>query len=114
MQALEMEIYKGNVPADKLEDAHLEVSNLDANQHSLKIMLNSVYGMFGTNHSPIYSAHIAQSITRTGKFCNISASEFIRERFKELFNIGPDYVSVASGDTDSVVGETKLYIRYTD
>lgn len=109
-QALDLEIYKGNIPKDQLAKAKLDVQNLDADQHSLKIMLNSVYGMFGTNHSPIYSAHIAQSITRTGKFCNISASKFIKKRFKELFGIGDDYVSVTSGDTDSFTGDTKIYI----
>lgn len=100
-QALDLEIYKGNVPKDQLANAKLQVQNLDADQHSLKIMLNSVYGMFGTNHSPIYSAHIAQSITRTGKFCNISASKFIKKRFKEMFGITDEYAIVASGDTDS-------------
>jgi len=111
MQALDLDIYNGKVAADKVAEAKLMVENLDADQHSLKIMLNSVYGMFGTNHSPIYSAAIAQSITRTGKFCNISASEFIRKRFKELFGISDDYVSVCSGDTDSIVGSTKVYVR---
>lgn len=110
-QALDLEIYKGNVSQDKLAQAKLDVQNLDADQHSLKIMLNSVYGMFGTNHSPIYSAHIAQSITRTGKFCNISASRFIRKRFEELFGIGNDYVTVTSGDTDSFIGATQIYIK---
>ena len=100
-QALDLEIYKGNITKDQVAKAKLDVENLDADQHSLKIMLNSVYGMFGTNHSPIYSAAIAQSITRTGKFCNISASKFIKKRFKELFGITDDYVSVTSGDTDS-------------
>lgn len=110
-QALDLEIYKGNIPADKLAQAKLEVENLDADQHSLKIMLNSVYGMFGTNHSPIYNAAIAQSITRTGKFCNISASKFIRKRFEELFGITQDYVGTVSGDTDSFTSLTQLHIR---
>ena len=111
MQALDLEIYKGNIPEDQIKQAKLDVENLDADQHSLKIMLNSVYGMFGTNHSPIYSAAIAQSITRTGKFCNISASKFIRKRFEELFGVTQDYVVTVSGDTDSVVSFTNVYIR---
>ena len=110
-QALDLELYKGNIPEDQIAKTKLEVANLDADQHSLKIMLNSVYGMFGTNHSPIYSAAIAQSITRTGKFCNISASQFIKKRFTEMFGINQDYASVASGDTDSLFGETQLYIK---
>lgn len=111
-QALDLEIYKGNVPQDRLAKAKLDVANLDADQHSLKIMLNSVYGMFGTNHSPIYSAAIAQSITRTGKFCNISASKFIKKRFTDLFGIDANYASVASGDTDSFTGDTQICIRH--
>ena len=110
-QALDLEIYKGNIPEDKLAQAKLDVENLDADQHSLKIMLNSVYGMFGTNHSPIYSAHIAQSITRTGKFCNISASKFIKKRFKDLFGIDESYIGVTSGDTDSILSSNSLYIK---
>lgn len=110
-QVLDLEIYKGNIPQDQLTKVKLDVENLDADQHSLKIMLNSVYGMFGTNHSPIYSAHIAQSITRTGKFCNISASKFIKQRFKEMFGISDDYISVTSGDTDSFLSSTNLYVR---
>lgn len=101
MQALQLDIYNGKVAENELSNAKLKAENLDADQHALKIMLNSVYGMFGTNHSPIYSAAIAQSITRTGKFCNISASEFIKKRFKDMFGISDDYVSVTSGDTDS-------------
>jgi len=112
MQALDLEIYKGNISKDKIAQARLEVENLDADQHSLKIMLNSVYGMFGTNHSPIYSSHIAQSITRTGKFCNISASKFIKRRFKELFGIDENYVVTVSGDTDSCDNMTQIYIRH--
>ena len=112
MQALDLKIYKGEIPTDQILKAKLEVENLDADQHSLKIMLNSVYGMFGTNHSPIYSAAIAQSITRTGKFCNISASKFIKRRFKELFGITDDYVSVCSGDTDSVIKSSYIYVRH--
>lgn len=111
MQALDLDIYNGKVPKEKLAQAKLEVENLDADQHSLKIMLNSVYGMFGTNHSPIYSAAIAQSITRTGKFCNISASKFIKTRFKELFGIDESYIICCGGDTDSCVSSTNLHIR---
>ena len=111
MQALDLKIYKGEIPIDQIQKAKLDVENLDADQHSLKIMLNSVYGMFGTNHSPIYSAAIAQSITRTGKFCNISASKFIKQKFKELFGITQDYITTVSGDTDSIIGATLVHIK---
>ena len=112
MQALDFDIYKGKIAKEDIENAKMQVDNLYADQLSLKNMLNSVYGMFGTNHSPIYSAALAQSITRTGKFCNISASEFIRKRFKEMFGIDQDYVTAISGDTDSCIHRTLVWIKH--
>lgn len=110
MQANELALYKKEVPAEKIAEVEKLVQNLDAKQHALKIMINSVYGILGTSHSPIYSIDLAQSITRTGKFCNISASEFIKSEFKKRFGISDDYVSPISGDTDSSSGDTVIYI----
>ena len=70
-------------------------------QHAIKIFLNSLYGVTGTRFSPIGNPDIAQTITRQGKFCNISANKFITAVFKKKFGIGDDYNVLASGDTDS-------------
>lgn len=40
----------------------------------MKNMLNSVYGQMGNEFSPIANLDVAQSVTRLGKFCNISSS----------------------------------------
>lgn len=111
MQALEMDIYHNKVEKDKIPETKIMIQSLNSKQHSLKIMLNSVYGMFGTSHSPIYNVYLAQSITRTGKYCNISASKFIKSFFVKNFGVAEDYVSVASGDTDSVTGDTTIYVK---
>lgn len=111
MQGLEMDIYHNKVEKDKIPETKIMIQTLNSKQHSLKIMLNSVYGMFGTSHSPIYNVYLAQSITRTGKYCNISASKFIKKFFIDHFGVTEDYISVASGDTDSVTGDTMIYIR---
>lgn len=101
MQKLEMALYKKEVPEEKVAETEVKAQNLDSTQMALKIMLNSIYGALGTPHSPIGNPDLSQSITRHGKFCNISASEYIRECFKKMFGISDDYVNVASGDTDS-------------
>lgn len=83
-------------------------------QHAIKIFLNSLYGVTGTRFSPIGNPDIAQTITRQGKFCNISANKFITAVFKKKFGIGDDYTVMAGGDTDSVGFSTKLSIRKTN
>ena len=86
---------------------------LDCNQKGVKTSLNSIYGMCGTPFSPIANPDIAQTITRMGKFCNVSTSKFTLKRFIELFNVPEDYPIVVGGDTDSIIGETVIKVRYS-
>ena len=74
-------------------------------------MLDRIYGALGTVHSPIGNNEIAQTITRHGKFCNISASKYINNCFKKLFGINDDYVTICSGDTGSIFRGTVLWIK---
>ena len=85
---------------------------LDCMQHAYKIVINSIYGMLGTKFSPIANPHIAQSVTRQGRFCNKSTSLFIRKQFEKYFKIDKNYVIVVSGDTDSCDSSTKLCVKY--
>jgi DNA polymerase elongation subunit (family B) len=101
MQALDLAIYKGEIPKEKIAETKVEIQNLDAKQMAYKLAINSIYGILGTNHSPLYIVELAQSITRHGKFCNISASKFIAKTFKEKYGVDDNYISAISGDTDS-------------
>ena len=111
MQKLEMDVYNNKVAPENLKCTEDLIQNLDAKQHALKIMINSVYGILGTSHSPIYNHNLAQTITRNGKFFNTNAAKFTFNYFKENFGIDDTYPIVASGDTDSVRGDTILRIR---
>ena len=101
MQKLEMDVYNNKVAPENLKCTEDLIQNLDAKQHALKIMINSVYGILGTSHSPIYNHNLAQTITRNGKFFNTNAAKFTFNYFKENFGIDDTYPIVASGDTDS-------------
>ena len=83
------------------KQALIDIENLYGMQLALKIMLNSVYGIMGTAYSPIGNPDLAQTITRNGKFCNISASKYVKKIFMERYGVAKDYVSTISGDTDS-------------
>lgn len=101
--------YKDEAEKKALED---KVKSLHDLQLSVKLQLNSVYGILGTPYSSIYNADIAQSITRNGKFCNISSSKFIAKRFKEIYGTTDEYPATVYGDTDSCQKFTKLHIKY--
>ena len=108
MQKLELALYNNEVPAEKVAEVKVQIQNLDANQQAIKIMINSIYGIHGTRFSPLYNIDLAQTITRVGKFCNISSSKYIAKVFNERYGTKyaimregqPQYV--ISGDTDSL------------
>jgi len=109
-QKLELDLHNGKL-TENVEEVKRMIQNLDDNQQARKIALNSLYGSLASPHSPIYNPYIAQTITRTGKFCNQSSSEFIRKCFKERFGIDDRYVNVTSGDTDSNFYSMEIRIK---
>ena len=80
----------------------VEMDNKHVAQIGIKNMINSIYGCLGTAFSPIFNPHIAQTITRQGRFCNQSTEKFIRRRWEEDYHISSDYPVAISGDTDSI------------
>lgn len=78
-------------------------SQLNTIQLGLKTALNSLYGLTGAKFSPIGNLDLAQSITKTGRFCNMEAAKFITEHFeKEYGQQSHDYKVILNGDTDSI------------
>lgn len=71
----------------------------DLTQKALKTMINSIYGMFGTEYSPIYDIDIAQSITLNGQMVIKSIPYIINKYMND--NYGTDRDVVIFGDTDS-------------
>jgi len=51
-----------------------------------KVFLNSMYGYFSNNHSPLYDIDIASSITNTGQACVKQAGVIVDEWAKEKYN----------------------------
>lgn len=100
---------RGTVSAANAGD-HVLSDLLQAKNISLKLMLNSVYGIIGSKYCPFFNPDIAQSITRQGRFANIESAKFIQKAFKQKYGIGTDYVTVLAGDTDSCVFSTKVFI----
>lgn len=61
-----------------------EIDNLNILQHTIKILINTIYGYFGNKHSPLGDDELAESITLTGqaviKESNRLLEKFIQEK----------------------------------
>ena len=105
------QIKKKMVKAHKDGDAEKE-ELYNTMQMSYKLALNSLYGITGTRFSPIGNPDIAQTITRQGKFCNLSANAYVGEEFKRIFCVSDLYRITCGGDTDSCQKSTLIDVIY--
>ena len=92
-----------------------EVDRQDVLQYTLKILLNSIYGVFANSNSPLYDIDNASSITLTGQSVAKCASDILNEFAKEKYGIEKPITHY--NDTDSVHCSltqilTKLNIKF--
>ena len=87
---------------DDIFKAKTNMENYESLQLAYKSMINSIYGCMGNGFSSIANPHLAQSVTRTGKFCNTSTQAYVRTLFERLFKIDKNYIPVCGMDTDSI------------
>lgn len=72
----------------------------DTLQYTLKILLNSIYGVFANKHSPFMDIDNASSITLTGQAVAKAGSEILRQYSYKKYGVTEDIV--VYNDTDSV------------
>lgn len=108
-----LKLKKSGKNSDNAELKELErlAEIYDVTQYALKILINSAYGTLGTTFSPIYDVRLAEAITLTGQFANRSTAEFLKEVFREKYNVSDDFDITISGDTDSVTGDMELDVE---
>ena len=89
-----------------------EYENMDLDQLTKKIILNSTYGILGFKYSPFFNINIAEAITLSGqKTINLSndfIEDYIREKYGEPITrsqIG------AYTDTDSIYANVESITR---
>lgn len=80
-------------------DLHEKIVYYDVLQYTLKILLNSLYGVFGNKHSAIYDVDAAESVTKTGQACIKATNDILDAFAREKYGV-TDSVSYYS-DTDS-------------
>jgi DNA polymerase elongation subunit (family B) len=81
-----------------------KIEQLDILQYTQKILLNSIYGVFGNQYSAICDLDCAESITLTGQAVIKKASNILDDYAKDKYGIIQPITHY--NDTDSVVGDT--------
>ena len=87
-------------PARQTELKNL-ISKFDIKQKATKIMMNSLYGAFGSEFFRFYDLDNAEAVTLTGQFIIQFIERGLNKFLNQLFKTdGVDYI--IAGDTDSV------------
>lgn len=91
-------------PTKRLEN---EMTILENQQMSIKILMNSLYGALGNKHFRYFNNHVAEAITTSGQLSIRWAEDAINKEMNTFLNTeGKDYVIAI--DTDS------LYVNMND
>ena len=99
-------------PQEKLRIEE-EVSDLDTIQYTYKILLNSIYGVFGQKYSPFYDIDHAASITLTGQAVVKQASEIIYKFVTEEKGLKCNKEDLYKyGDTDSAYFSINTLLKH--
>lgn len=85
--------------SETYEKNELMIEQLDIMQYTLKILLNSIYGVFANKHGPLYDIDLASSITLTGQAAIKQASEILNQYAKDRYSVTEEITHY--NDTDS-------------
>jgi len=82
-----------------------EIDNLNIRQHTIKILINTIYGYFGNKHSPLGDDDLANSITLTGQAVIKQSNQILTNYIKDNTGLTDEYLTENSpiiyNDTDS-------------
>lgn len=85
--------------SDKYNENKRKMEQYDILQYTLKILLNSIYGVFANRFGPLYDIDCASSITNTGQAVIKEASNILNKYAKDKYGIQEEITHY--NDTDS-------------
>jgi DNA polymerase elongation subunit (family B) len=108
---------KSELPKEEADKLKHEIDNLNINQHTIKILINTIYGYFGNKHSPLGDDELAESITLTGQAVIKESNRLLEEYIKEKAKLTDDELVKESpiiyNDTDSSYISIKHIVNKT-
>jgi len=110
-----LELEKGSDEYNKLSN---QIENLNITQHTIKILINTIYGYFGNKHSPLGDDELAESITLTGQAVIKESNRLLEEYIKEKTGLTDEDLKTDSpiiyNDTDSSYISIRHLVKKTD
>jgi DNA polymerase elongation subunit (family B) len=95
-----------------------EIDNLNIRQHTIKILINTIYGYFGNKHSPLGDDDLANSITLTGQAVIKQSNQILTNYIKDNTGLSDEYLEentpIIYNDTDSSYITIKHLIKARD
>lgn len=109
-----LELEKGSDEYNRLSG---QIENLNITQHTIKILINTIYGYFGNKHSPLGDDELAESITLTGQAVIKESNRLLEEYIKEKTGLTDEDIKTDSpiiyNDTDSSYISIKHLVKKT-
>jgi DNA polymerase elongation subunit (family B) len=98
-------------------DLKLIIDNLNITQHTIKILINTIYGYFGNKHSPLGDDELAESITLTGQATIKQSNQILIDYIKKHANLTDSEIEkdtpIIYNDTDSSYISIKHLVNAT-
>lgn len=92
------------------------VDQLNIHQHTIKILINTIYGYFGNKHSPLGDDELAESITLTGQAVIKESNRLLIEYIKGKSNLTDENIlqdsPIIYNDTDSSYISIKHIVKH--
>lgn len=89
--------------------------NLNIQQHTIKILINTIYGYFGNKHSPLGDDELAESITLTGQAVIKHSNKLLIDYIKSKANLTDQDIAndtpIIYNDTDSSYISIKALVK---
>jgi DNA polymerase elongation subunit (family B) len=89
--------------------------NLNIQQHTIKILINTIYGYFGNKHSPLGDDELAESITLTGQAVIKHSNKLLIDYIKSKANLTDQDITndtpIIYNDTDSSYISIKALVK---
>lgn len=117
LKALKRKLLTLEKGSEEYKKAKNYSDNLNITQHTIKILINTIYGYFGNKHSPLGDDELAESITLTGQAVIKESNRLLEEYIKGKANLTDEQIQKDSpiiyNDTDSSYVSIKHIVKNT-
>ena len=117
LKLLQKKLVEVDKKTDEYKKLKNQTDNLNILQHTIKILINTIYGYFGNKHSPLGDDELAESITLTGQAVIKESNRLLEEYIKAKANLTDDDIKadtpIIYNDTDSSYVSIKHIVKNT-